>query len=374
MNNQRRWQRVSVLMQTALVALATLTSAYGAAAGDADGADQVTGHMHTAMPSVWIAPDSETPDLLEMFQRPEMWAESRSRIKVFKFGPRQVALGRKPTQNSIDDLARVDAFRKLEAWGIAIAVEAPAIKPWDCTAVHAREMTANSIRSVQAAGGRLRYIAMDEPWTAGMGPCHDTFDDSVEKTASYIKQLSNDPDLAAKGLTPEVGDIETYPAHRPADIERWISELERRGAKPKFFHLDVNVHRLDVDHSFNATRDLRELARFFRGEHIPFGVILWAGYNPVPSDRAFHDLALSWTRRVGQAIGRPDQVIVQSWVVRGGAACSLTDPKCNMTQPHCDLSDGPECGKHSVPLNIPDNDTSAFTLTRTALDALRVLE
>lgn len=325
-------------------------------------------------PQIWISPDTETPDLLTMFQRPEQWAESRSRIGVFKFGPRQVGIGAKAKQNSMDDLIRIDAFHKLDAWGIAIAVEAPAIKPWDCTAVRAREMTANAIRSVKTAGGRLRYIAMDEPWTAGVGPCHDTFDGSVEKTAAYIKQLSDDPDLAAEGVTPEVGDIETYPAHTPAEIEHWISELERRGAKPKFFHLDVNVHRLDVDHTIDALQDLREITGFFRRERIPFGVILWPGYNPVPSDKVFHDLTLSWARRVNEAIGRPDQVIVQSWVMRGGVACSLTDPTCNMNRPHCAPSDGPLCGKHSVPLNLPDNDPSGFTLTRTALDSLKILQ
>jgi hypothetical protein len=55
-------------------------------------------------------------------------------------------------------------------------------------------------------------------------------------------------------------------------------------------------------------------------------------------------------------------------------ACSLTDPKCDALHPHCAPADGSNCGLHSVPLNLPDNDPSAFSLTRTALDALRVLQ
>ena len=346
----------------------------GSTVGPAEESDRHGQPSRSAVPSVWFAPDSETPDLVEMFRRPELWAESRSHISVFKFGPLQVRSTGKPPVNSVDDLARVGAFQKLGTWGIDIAIEAPSIKPWDCTAVHARQMTADYIRSVKVAGGKVRFIAMDEPMASGLVQCHDSVDAALDKTVDYIKQLSADPDLAAQGLTPEVGDIEAYPSQGVAGIERWVEGLERRGAKPRFFHLDINVHRLDVDHTIDAQRDLRELARFFRANHIPFGVILWPGYNPVASDRVFHDLTLSWTRRVHQAIGQPDQVIVQSWVVRGGAACSLTDPKCDMLHPHCAPTDGPNCGKHSVPQNLPDSDPSAFSLTQTMLDALRVLQ
>jgi hypothetical protein len=324
-----------------------------------------------AAQQVWFAPDSETPDLIEMLQRPELWAQNRSRISVIKFGPQQVRATGKPAENSIDDLVKVGAFEKLAAWHIDVAIEAPAIKPWDCTAVHARQMTIDYIRSVNAVDGKVRYIAMDEPLSAGVRQCHDSFEGVLDKTADYIKQLSKDPGLAAEGLTPEIGDIEAYPFFGAADIEHWIRGLEQRGAKPKFLHLDVNIHRVDVDRSINAPRDLAELNRFLRSENVPFGIILWPGYNPVPSHRAFHDLTVSWARRVHEAIGRPDEVIVQSWVVRGGAACSMSDPACDMTHPHCAASDAAGCGKHTVPLNLPES--GAFTLTRTLLDSLRIL-
>jgi len=325
-----------------------------------------------AAQQVWLAPDSETPDLVEMFQHPELWAQSRSRVSVIKLGPQQVRATGKPAENSIDGLVKVGAFEKLAAWHIDVAIEAPAIKPWDCTAVHARQMTIDYIRSVNAMGGKVRYIAMDEPLAAGVRQCHDSFEGARDKTADYIKELSRDSGLAAQGLTPEIGDIEAYPFFGATDIERWVRGLEQRGAKPRFLHLDVNIHRVDVDRSVNAPRDLAELTRFLRGENIPFGIILWPGYNPVPSDRAFHDLTVSWARRVHQAIGQSDEVIVQSWVVRGGAACSMSDPACDMTHSHCAASDAAGCGKHTVPLNLPES--GAFTLTRTLLDSLRILQ
>src|ERR1700722_14210734 len=36
---------------------------------------------------VWFAPDGASPDLLELFRRPELWSQARSQIDVFKFGP-----------------------------------------------------------------------------------------------------------------------------------------------------------------------------------------------------------------------------------------------------------------------------------------------
>jgi hypothetical protein len=72
-----------------------------------------------------------------------------------------------PPVNSFDDLVKVGAFQKLRSWGIDVAIEAPAIKPWDCTAIKAKEMTADYIKNVKKANGLVRFIAMDEPLASG---------------------------------------------------------------------------------------------------------------------------------------------------------------------------------------------------------------
>jgi hypothetical protein len=180
--------------------------------------------------------------------------------------------------------------------------------------------------------------------------------------------------LQALGSAPEVGDIEAYPWSSVADIEHWVKTLEGKGAKPKFFHVDANIHRLDVDSKIDERRDLRELKRFFQAENIPFGIIFWPGYNPVYSDKNYYDRTMSWVKRVHDAIGKPDQLIFQSWVVRGGLnTCSNTDPKCTMVNPMCAPSDPPECGKHSVPPNLPDNAPGILSHTRLLDEALGIL-
>jgi hypothetical protein len=188
----------------------------------------------------------------------------------------------------------------------------------------------------------------------------------ARETAAYIRSFS--------GNGPQVGDIEAYPSRSVADLEGWIKALENQGAKPAFFHLDANIHRLDVDRRVDATGDLRELKRFFLAEQIPFGIIFWPGYNPVTSEQNYYERTMSWVRRVEAAIGRPDHVIFQSWVVRGGQnTCSNTDPRCNMQNPMCTPSDPASCGKKSVPVNLPDNDPGVFSHTRLIVDALKIL-
>jgi hypothetical protein len=102
------------------------------------------------------------------------------------------------------------------------------IKPWDCTAIKARQMTAGYIETVKKAGGVVRFIAMDEPLAAGMTQCKLGLDSIVQETATYIKALSTDSDLQALGTTPEVGDIE---ATRRGASQNWSIGSRRLKAR-----------------------------------------------------------------------------------------------------------------------------------------------
>jgi hypothetical protein len=63
--------------------------------------------------NVWFAPDNDTADFLDLFSKPDLWAASRSRIGVFKFGPQQIKTNGQPAINSVDQLIKLDAFQKL---------------------------------------------------------------------------------------------------------------------------------------------------------------------------------------------------------------------------------------------------------------------
>ena len=208
---------------------------------------------------------------------------------------------------------------------------------------------------------------MDEPLASGAIHCGDTLDGSAIKTAEYMKEV------ARKEETLQIGDIEAYPYFRMDQIKQWLTALKAHGVIPAFFHLDVNIHRLDVSPDINLTTDLASLKMFLHTESIPFGVIFWSGYNPAPSDKAYFDRTMLWTNRVHVAVGTPAQVVFQSWVMRSSPRCTDTDPSCIPPRLHCTSQDPPGCGRGDVPINLPEDDPNIFSHTRLINDALGIL-
>jgi hypothetical protein len=82
--------------------------------------------------AVWFTPDPETPDYIDLFSKPELWPKARQRVDVIKLAPGQ-AFTRADVTNDLATLQGVDAYRKMEQWKIAIAIEAPSVKEWDCS-------------------------------------------------------------------------------------------------------------------------------------------------------------------------------------------------------------------------------------------------
>jgi hypothetical protein len=335
--------------------------------------------MSTAPPArtepmqlVWFAPDGETPDFLDLFNAPSLWESSRARINVFKFSPMQVSTSSVPKVNTYSDLVKADAFRKLKDWKLSIAIEAPAIKEWDCSGNHPVRVTLEYIRNVRSAGGAVRFIAMDEPLVSGFRSCHLTFDEIAARTATYVKTTLNDPSLSTADRNMKFGDIEPYPFFSIDQLQQWINALQHSGFKPDFFHLDVDVNDVELHPQLDLAADLRLLKVFLQSKDIPFGVIFWSGRNPESSDQAYYDHVIDYVRRVHDAIGVSEQLIFQSWVLRASSSCSLTLP-CSIERPRCTSSDPSYCGSHSIPINLPDNSREIFSHTRLINDSLAIL-
>ena len=318
--------------------------------------------------NVWLAPDAYTPDMLDLFRRPELWARARERVGVFKFAPPQVDPGINAVRNSYAALKGVDAFAALRQWGVKIATEEGAVKEWDCTGTaHAPQATISHLVNITAAGAALQIVAMDEPLVSGRGPCALPVGEVAKRTAGYVAAVKSSKEAAAGGA-PEFGDIEPYPSIPVPVLIEWAKALEAHGFKPAFLHLDINVHYLDVHPEIPFTADLRNLTRFFHDAGIPLGIIFWSGYDPLNSDRAYYGHVMELAKRVNAAIGPPEQAVFQSWVTRSPVGCSASEPTC-AKQP-CSPADPPYCGEKSIPLNLPDNDPAAFTQTRLVRDVL----
>jgi hypothetical protein len=318
--------------------------------------------------SVWFAPDGASPDLLDLFRRPELWSRARSQIDVFKFGPVRLTRQANVKRNSFEELNDVDAFRKLRSWGLKTASEEGAIKPWDCTGTQAAKVTNVHIRNVHAAGGAIDIIAMDEPLSSGRQPCGLSILEAAKRTATFVRDVESSDETKSAGVVPVVGDIEPYPSSSVNDIQEWTQDLLASGFRPAFIHIDINVHFVDVHPATDIKGDLRSLRSFFQEKGIPFGIIIWSGYDPLNSDKAYYEHAMRVVKTVNEAIGRPNQVIFQSWVTRSAESCQQSDGSCNAKS--CAAADPPYCGENSIPLNLPEKGPASFSHTRLINDGL----
>ncbi len=299
---------------------------------------------------VWFTPNFGSGDFLDLFAQPESWPSARAQIDVFKFY----------TQNILDDhcqicgpnsfsaLVGVDAFQKLTDWGIAISIEVGAVKEWGCTGTDEFRAADAAIQRVQANGGSVATLAMDEPYIGGQlvadgNTCGYSMEESADITARFIRLVNRvHPDIL-------VGDIEPYPYFTIPELELWLDALEQRGVSLAYFHLDADlVGARAMGRDVGA--DLQRLSQFLEERQIPFGVIFTANSDwDSRSDCSYFDSTVQWVRAVKAAIGRPQQIIFQSWL---GPAAD---------------------GSHAVPQNLPESGTDSCSHTRLIIQGLELL-
>ena len=304
----------------------------------------------TPLPSdlVWFAPNMGSTDYPQLFTKPDQWYLTRSKVDVFKFYTQNVLYDPCPIcgDNTLGAFVDAQAFKKLTDWGIAIAVEVGAVKPWGCTSNVTFEVTERVIRNVQANGGNVSFLAMDEPRVggeevAGGLTCGYTMEESARETAAYIKKVR----AAYPNII--VGDIQAYPHFSVPELKEWIVALENQGATPAFFHMDIDVERVRTERA-NVTADLQDLRRFCAEHGIPFGVIFISNWREAGSNRSYFDSTMEWVHTVDDAIGKPQHVIFQSWQ---GPAPS---------------------GAHEIPVNLPQNDPENYSHIRLINEGLAI--
>ena len=341
--------------------------------------------------SVWFTPNIACVDMLEMFTAPEEWNLARDRIDVFKFYTVQVGSGGwscvgHPAyncgDNHLENFVIVDAFSKLGQWGIDIAVESffagpiMSYDPVECsTAEYIYNLTLdgsiNVIQNIEANGGVVRYLAMDEPlrrwipeyyysyWGAtDPRPClADSIGEIADHIAVYILQMQ------VWFPSVQIGHIELYPEVGVDQFKEWIIALETRGVTLPFLHLDVNGPRIDLYNAYGMNidllADLEELKSFLEARGIAFGIIFsdiyWnsqAWEEDVYNDQFYYERTMEWVDFVEAANTEPSHYIFQSWVF-----------------PVYTTGYGP----NEIPDALPEDDPSIYSHTRLVNEALVTL-
>ncbi len=294
----------------------------------------------TRGPEVWFTPNLGSLDMLDLFTRPTLWRAARQATTVFKFYQRAL-LADTPAacpecgRNILPELARVDAFNRLNSWGISIGIEVGALKSWGCAASATLPPTLEAVRRVEAHQAVVSVLAMDEP-LLGARDC----DLSLDEAAVHVSRFAVQARAGRPGL--RVGDIEPYPVLSVPTLLDWLAALRGNGFTPAFLHLDVDrahAARIGAD----VAGDLRTLRANVEAQGIPLGVIFWSEVNT--SDAAYAADVTSWVETVHAAIGQPTQSIFQSWIA------------------------SPD-GAQRVPSNLPEADAAVQTHTRLLNDGL----
>jgi hypothetical protein len=244
-------------------------------------------------------------DYLDLFQDGSQWDSAAENLRVFKIDWAFV------------DRSPVDVLRKsfdaLQKRGISLAWEMGAIPPGkDCgngTEGYAGD-TEKRLSRIKEAGGRLDYIAMDEPfWFGHFAKTKNTCDLTLSELASGVaKQLAAVyaafPDVKVGDIEPVIGGSADNFA---SELFDWFDEFAKATGRPlSFFHADVNWQG-------NGEEELPAIEARLRAKKIRFGVII-NGDPKASSDTAWTDAAMSHLQRVVD-IDRlnPDDIVFQSW-------------------------------------------------------------
>lgn len=129
-------------------------------AGDGGGVPVVmtkTPQETSAKPEVWLAP-ADTPDgenLRALFSHPEQWTETRSRIQVLQYADHRL-----DKQFTDEELGAW--LPMIEKWGLKLALEVGAVKPWGQTGQETFDIQRQKWDRFQRIGGKIYAIARME--------------------------------------------------------------------------------------------------------------------------------------------------------------------------------------------------------------------
>jgi hypothetical protein len=281
-----------------------------------------------------LAPASASADLGLMFTEAgaAQWVNARSRTRGFQFY-QQSLRNYCPTcgGNSLQGLvtSRLEGpFRWLSEQGIQIGVEAGAVKEHTCNGRELGRVVLEDMAPVYAAGSHVTFIAMDEPFTAGL-PAQDTsplakceFD--INRTVIEVKAFIDTVHTRYPAI--RIGLIEPYPYFTVDHLITFIGALENAGVNLPFFRLDFDLrHRRNTDS--NASADLKRLRSVLSSQGIEFEAIV-TGYDG-KTDAGAVASAMALAYEVSGAVGRPHAVVFQDWSADrlGGGSSAVNLPE-----------------------------------------------
>lgn len=286
-------------------------------------------------PEVWfgIPSASDGQAWRDLFAHPEQWAETRSKVQVLGYADHTL------DRQFKDDELRA-WFPMLDKWGLKLGLEVGAIKPWGQTGQKVFDIQRQKWDRFISLGAKIDAVALDEPLCCCRFHIQKPDDYAVAETAAFIALVrKNYPAM-------RIGEIEPYPSISVEDHLWWMDALQKKLAALgvrglDFYRLDVNWANF-ICQNKGSWREVRQIELACRQRKLPFSLVYWASGLPLLERKELADES-SWYISImhqgysyAMVDGRPDQVVIQSWLKTG-------NPKC-----------------------LPETD--AWTFTRSALD------
>lgn len=264
--------------------------------------------------SFWLTPSPGSLDYLELASR-EWLVRLTEDVAVIQFYMQNLMSRRLDIvgPNTVQAFAARGTFHHLRRLGFRVAMEAGVVKPYWCDDLNARgaiDASADAIRNVHQAQGRVDYVSMDEPFINGIDRCTMLAAQVADRTASYMKGLRQ----AFPGL--KVGLTEAYPRFDAERLATFEALLRHRGAELDFYHLDLHLSEaLRTKSMADVEQDVRVLCDHLQARGIAFGLIIWG--EDGRSDFLYAEDAMKLvrlTRTLFQTARRPPAHIpLQSW-------------------------------------------------------------
>ncbi|MFA5192219.1 MAG: hypothetical protein WC740_15960 [Verrucomicrobiia bacterium] len=264
-------------------------------------------------PTVWMGVPSYDNGRFfrELFEKPDEWKETRSLIDVLFYTDLNFK------KHFRDDELRT-WFAQAQKWGLKIAMEVGAVKPWGQTGEKCFNAEKANWERLQGLGQNLYAIAMDEPFLCCRAHIKKPDDYAVQETANYIALVRKHfPNVL-------IGDIESYPSILVADHIWWIEALQKKLAEMKvggldFYRLDVNWANFIVQ-NHGCWAEVKKLERYCRSKKLPFSMIYWASGEPLLKKLGLADESTWYVSIIHQGYayamcqGEPDQYVIESWI------------------------------------------------------------
>ena len=237
----------------------------------------------------------------QLMDRPDLWLDTASKVGMVKAYDYMI------NHYTDEQLSRWFAF--LQTNGILFGVDTGVVKPGLPFGDQAFYHNKQTFDRIISCGGKIDDLFMDEPLTATRSFYKEDQAYAVRETVKWIKLVRT------YYPNTRICSIEANPFNGIDRLKSWIEDVNDGCAQQgveglDYFALDCHW---TMSWDFSNPRDLNN---WCRNRGVPFSMIYWAA----PADKSYNSpdweyYILQQGAKYFNGGGRPDQYLVQSWLL-----------------------------------------------------------